>query len=282
MMAKVNPTTVDDTLAEPEFVDELRGEVLAANRALAVARKELASQLRNAAQVHQSLLPAPVRHPQIDVDVRYLPIDAVGGDYCQVRFPKPSTCYVTMCDVSGHGIGPSLLATRVSSEVRHFILDGLRPINIVRSLSEFIYEHFHDTKLFLSFVSAQIDLDHRTITYSGAGHPPLLLLRCRAGLVQPLESQNTLIGVKKDCLSEEPEHTRTLAAGDRLVFFTHGLTETTDMEGRQLGQEKLAQIACDALSADIFDMADVMLDQVARFRYGPPKDDMTLIVAEIK
>ena len=169
-MIVVNPNAVDEALANPDLVKQLIDEVAAG------------SQL--AAKVHRSLLPSPVRHPQIDVDVRYLPVDNVSGNYCQVRFPVPTICYITICEVRGHGITPSLLATRVSSEVKHFISDRLRPMAVVRELNEFIYENFQDVNVSLSFIAAQIDPDHRTISYSGAGHPGVLLLPSEGGCVR--------------------------------------------------------------------------------------------------
>ena len=89
--------------------------------------------------VHRSLLPQPVRHHRLQVDVRYLPYDDIGGDYCQVRFVDSDTCYITMCDVVGHGVHAALLATRVSSEVRHWILERRAPSDIVRLLNRFIF-----------------------------------------------------------------------------------------------------------------------------------------------
>ena len=267
-MIVVNPIAVDEALANADLVKQLIDEVAAG------------SQL--AAKVHRSLLPSPVRHPQIDVDVRYLPVDNVSGNYCQVRFPVPTICYITICEVRGHGITPSLLATRVSSEVKHFISDRLRPMAIVRELNEFIYENFQDVNVSLSFIAAQIDLDHRTISYSGAGHPGVLLLPSEGGRVCSLDSQNSLIGVSESCLSEEPEHTRALAEGDRLLFYTSGLLRAADAEGRPFGQAGLEQIASDVLSVGTFAMADLILEEVARFRNGRPKTDKTLIVAEIK
>jgi sigma-B regulation protein RsbU (phosphoserine phosphatase) len=139
--------------------------------------------------VHESMLPKPVRHERIDVDVRYLPIKAVGGDYCQLRITEDSRCYITMCDVTGHGIGPALLATRVSSEVRHGILSGLAPRQIVDALNGFIIEQFQGTELYLTFIAARIDLEERSITYCGAGHPSPLLIRQASGEVLPLESR---------------------------------------------------------------------------------------------
>ena len=271
----INPT-------ESHQVQRLRQELAQANRMLARKTTELERQLQIAAQVHESLLPEPIRHPRIDVDVRYKPIEAVGGDYCQVRFPDTDTCYITMCDVTGHGIGPSLLASRVSSEVRHFILNRLPPSQIVSSLNKFVIEYFGKTGLFLSFIAARIDLEDRTVAYSGAGHPSPLLIRRATGMVQPLISQNLLIGVSENVLDDEPEHSLKLDKGDRLLFYTDGITETADAAGRQVGTSGLARIGSDAMRLDLFDMADGVLDQIERHRYGPSKDDKTLIVAEIK
>jgi hypothetical protein len=41
-----------------------------------------------AAKIHRSLLPVPVGTDAADVDVRYQPIDEVGGDYCQVHIGR--------------------------------------------------------------------------------------------------------------------------------------------------------------------------------------------------
>lgn len=282
MTDKLTQAEIDEAVGDIGLIKQLRAEVSAVNRTLTTNRREADFQLQIAAQVHRSLLPSPIRRPRVNVDVRYLPIAAVGGDYCQVRFPDPSSCYITMCDVAGHGIGPSLLASRVSSEVRHYIMDCLRPIEIVRSLNKFIFDYFGEAHLFLSFIAAQIDLDSRTLTFSGAGHPPTLHLRPGSGTVQVLRSQNIVIGVNENCLAGEPEHSITLMAGDRLLFYTDGVLATRNAQGRQLGQSRLSQFAAAALSADTFHMADHIIRDVERFRHGPPTDDMTSIVVEMK
>lgn len=251
-------------------------------RELAASRSRWRQELHLAAQVHESLLPKPVQHKQIHVDVRYLPIHGVGGDYCQVRFSDPDICYVTMCDVTGHGIGPALLATRVSSEVRHAILFSRPPHQIVHNLNKFICDHFGETGLYLTFVASRIDLEQRQITYSGAGHPCPLLIRRRGRTVEQLASQNSMIGVLPNILEDEPEHTFLMEPGDRLLYYTDGLTETADRDGCQLGVDGLATVAAEAMSVDLFEMCDFILDRVTRRRHGPPTDDVTLIAAEIK
>ena len=246
------------------------------------AEQEMRRQLELAAEVHRSLLPQPVRHDSIYVDVRYTPIQQVGGDYCQVRFVDGDACYITISDVTGHGIGASALASRVSSEVRHLIFEHLAPSEIVQSLNAFVFEYFGNTELFLSFIAARIELNARTLTYSGAGHPGPLLIRRANRTVRTLASQNLLIGVIENVLDDEPEHSVQLEQGDRLLFYTDGLIETADASGRQLGVSGLARIGSDAMKLDLFDMADHILAEVDSYRAEPVTDDRTLIVVEMR
>ncbi|MFH1918914.1 MAG: PP2C family protein-serine/threonine phosphatase [Planctomycetota bacterium] len=269
-------------MSNDESPEQLRRRLAEAERALAAARAKFKRQLKLAATVHKSMLPQPVRHERIHVDVRYVPVDEVGGDYCQVHFPDGETCYIAICDVTGHGIGPALLATRVSSEVRQNIVYGREPRDIVRSLNRFICDEFEETYLYLTFVVARIDLERRRITWSGAGHPSPLLIRAGGQTVQPLVSQTLMIGTLRECLAREPQHTVDLEPGDRLLFYTDGLTETANADGGFLGTAGLGDVAARAKSVGLFDLADHLLDWIARYQHGPTTDDMTIIVAEIQ
>ena len=270
-----------ETTTTDQRIEQLQQELAQISRELEARRKGLARQLEVAQSIHRSLLPQPIRDGRISVDVRYIPIEEVGGDYCQVRFSDRDTCYITMCDVTGHGIGPALLATRVSSEVRYGILYGRSPKDIVRNLNAFICNHFAETNLYLSFVVAQIDLEHRQITWSGAGHPSPLLIRAGGNSVEHLRSQNGLIGLSLDILEDEPEHTISLEPGDRLFFYTDGLIELANAAGRQLGTAGLRRIACAAKEEEMSGLADHVLGELDRYQHGPTTDDKTLIVAEM-
>lgn len=240
------------------------------------------TRLTIAADVHRSLLPAPVRHDRIWIDVRYVPIEEVGGDYCQVRFPDRATSYVTMCDVMGHGVGAALLATRISSEVRYGIVYGREPRDIVHSLERFMGEHFSNTGLFLSFVAARIDLDRMELTWSGAGHPSPLLIRPEGRETQCLTSQNPVIGLSLPDSDKFHQDTVALNPGDRLFFFTDGIFEVLNAEERQLGIAGFAEVARSTMGCDLFEVADNVLKMIHDYQFGPNTDDQTLIVAEMR
>ena len=267
-----------------DLVESLRQELLEAHEELYEIRRQLQEQLQIAAQIHRSLLPVAVRHPRIDVDVRFLPAEPLGTDYFQVRIPQddPGDCYVTMCHISGQGIVPALLASRISSEAHHFIEETFSPADMVHALNNFIYDHFREAKVYVSFMAARIDLDRRRATYSGAGHPGAMLLRPGKGLVRRLASQHSSIGVHRDILKDDSECMLELSAGDRLLFSAEGVTRSTGVDGHPLGQSGLATIAAKAMHHGIFEMLDEVVERVRRFRDGPASEDVTLVVAEIK
>lgn len=273
---------VDTVLTDNEELDALRRRCAALESELEIRRAAQQHRLSIAADVHRSLLPGPIREDRVWADVRYIPIEEVGGDYCQVRFPDKSTCYITMCDVMGHGIGAALLATRISSEVRYGIMYRREPHEIVSSLERFTQEHFAHTDLFLTFVAAMVDLDRMELKWSGAGHPSPFVLRPQAREPIYLPTQNSVIGLGITDADTVGQDTLALQAEDRLFFFTDGLFEVLDAEQRNLGIQGFTDIAKDTMSLDLFEVADDVLERVRRYQHGSDTDDQTLIVAEMR
>lgn len=131
---------MSSTCLENAETIRLRERCAELQRELESLKQNHQKRLTIAAEVHRSLLPDPIRHERIWIDVRYVPVEEIGGDYCQVRFPDRATCYITICDVMGHGTGSALLATRISSEVRYGIMYRMEPGELVESLRGFMVE----------------------------------------------------------------------------------------------------------------------------------------------
>lgn len=250
-------------------------------RKLARFQAQQAEAMAMAVRVHRSLLAQPLRHERIWIDVRYLPVEGVGGDYCQARFVQDRFCYITMCDVAGHGIGPALLATRVSSQVLHAVLNNLEPAEIVWTLEDFMLRHFPDLDLFLSFVALRVDLETLELTWCGAGHPSPFLIRHGRTEPELLKSQNGVVGVGLLSAGEVRQSSRHLGTGDRLVLYTDGVFEVFDERGVQLGVAGLARMAQSLAEEPLFAMADQLLERVRDYCGEPNHDDLTLLFAEI-
>jgi phosphoserine phosphatase RsbU/P len=231
-----------------------------------------------AARVHGSFLPHPVRHPHIIIETRYLPANRIGGDYCQVLFPDDDHCCVTISDVTGHGVASALMASRVSSEVRYLVMQGKAPHEVVRDINGFVCRYFKESGLYLTLFITRLNLPERRLTYSGAGHPPQMLIHRNAAEPLFLGSQNMLIGVTEDGVWESSETSVKLDPGDRLLLYTDGLSETWDQK-EMLGIEGLARLAIRNRDREVADMADHIMIGVDEFRSGRAEDDMTMVLA---
>jgi serine phosphatase RsbU (regulator of sigma subunit) len=261
--------------------DRIQDELEATRRELQACRHTMQNHLKLAAKVHESFLPRSVRHPRVNISTAFVPVDGLGGDYCQTVFPSDQECYLTICDVTGHGINAALLASRVSSEVRHLVFQHLRPWQIVSEINAFIWKYFRETDLQLSLFVAHLDLVEGRVTHSGGGHPPQLLVRRDGQRVDKLVSQNMLIGVQQECMSVEPEHGQAIEVGDQLFLFTDGLPETFDANGQMLGDDRLIEFSLGSHCRTASNMADCVVERVREFGDGAQRDDLTLIIAEL-
>ena len=265
-----------------EDIDGLLSRIAELDRTLQAAEQRQQWRLDLAARIHRSLLPAAVRHDRILLDVRYRSIEEVGGDYCQICMPDDQTCYVTMYDVTAHGVGATLLATRIRGEVHDAMVKKRAPVEIVRMLNEFLDDHFRESHLYLTFFAARIDLNEHRITYCGAGYPSPLLIRRATGEIEPLASQNPIVGVARDALEDEPQHTIEIEAGDRLLFYSDGISETENAAHKQLGVVGLARLLLETIDRDLFETLDTILQEIDAYQSGPDTDDKTLLMAEFR
>jgi phosphoserine phosphatase RsbU/P len=73
-----------------------------------------------------------------------------------------------------------------------------------------------------------------------------------------------------------------MASGDRLVFYTDGITEARNTEGDEYGEERLTEAALGVRTLSPEAMKDALLADVNAFTGGRFEDDATLIVVAIQ
>ena len=72
-----------------------------------------------------------------------------------------------------------------------------------------------------------------------------------------------------------------MAAGDRIVLYSDGLTEARDTEGQFFGIERLEKLFSEKAHIPIAEMARAIVDGVGAFRYGPARDDIVLLAVAL-
>lgn len=202
--------------------------------------QRMLEELRAAAEVQKSLLPAvSLSSARLDSGSVFEPSLAIGGDIFNIIPLASGSVLVYMADVSGHGVASALLTMSVAQWLSSFVVgrtpaDVPPPASVLNALeTEFPFERFGK---YFSIVIATIDPVSGVVRYSAAGHPPPLVIR-RSGTCERLEAGGPVIGMGFGLTFDEG--TCDLAPGDRIVFYTDGVVEDLDAEGERFGEDRL-------------------------------------------
>ena len=182
--------------------------------------------LNLAERVQNSLIPPNIKNEHIVLGVEYLPMIGIGGDFADVYDDHNGHFYITIIDVTGHGIAAALLVNRVCSEISKLVREGLDPYELLYELNSFFYDSFEQTGLFLTIQSIKIDYYNRKIYHAGSAHPAALLFSSSSTEFTRLESQNSIIGFARSEKDGFIQESRVYNENDSLVLYTDGIIET--------------------------------------------------------
>ncbi len=259
------------------------------NHQLELRQKTFERDLALAELVQRRFIPDSFKTEHFRAVVRYEPTTGVGGDHAGLFPVSPDLCYITICDVTGHGIASALVAEIVSSHLRP-VLRGqentgfeqfVQPLTIIRMLNELFHEQFQPLAILLSSFVAMVDYQAKTITYAGGGHPPPILQCCSSHNLRELRSQNIMLGATEDCVVGTGQDVESIHPGDRIVFYTDGIIEANDRKGNMLGVEGLREILRNNYDTAPNKLADEIVDTALSLSGGNPADDMTVILLDI-
>jgi len=224
--------------------------------------------------IQRGLLPTAV--PQvtgIDLSVVWQPADGVGGD-CFDTLAFGEVLGVSIADIAGKGLPAALLMSNLQAAVRAFAQENVSPASICGSVNRLLCRNMASGR-FATFCYARIEPAAGRIVYSNAGHNPPFVLRAN-GTFQPLTEGGMVLGVFPDNQYEQAEI--ALNHGERVLFYTDGITEARSPEGEEYGEERLAAAALAVRGASAEAIKQAVLADVNLFTGGKFEDDATLIV----
>ena len=174
-----------------------------AYRHLAESRKQLADEVEQAAKYVSSLLPEPLSEGPVQVAWRFVPSTQLGGDSFGYHWLDDDHFAVYLLDVSGHGVGASLLSVSAMNVISSQTLPGVDfrdPARVLQALSALFTMEKHDNKYFTIWYGVY-QKSRRSLLYAGGGHPPALLISGRSSAdAAPalLDSHGPMIGLDPD------------------------------------------------------------------------------------
>ncbi|MFQ5751691.1 MAG: SpoIIE family protein phosphatase [bacterium] len=248
-----------------------------------IAHQEMIKKdLSLAEHVQKSLVPQPVNLPNIDVHVKYVPMIGVGGDFADIYYDGVENVYLTLVDVTGHGITAALLVNRICSEIRNLVREQKHPQAILHDVNNLIFHAFEGMAMFLTMFSGVINLRKGSFTYAGSAHPAVILWRSRENKFIKLESQNVIIGYEKRNENKFIQDIIMMGPEDKIIMYTDGIIEAEDVKGKQLGIDGFINFFKSSIYLSANEIIETILNGIYEYTPNPLKDDVYLIVAGMK
>ena len=237
------------------------------------AEKEL--QLARAIQ-KRLLPPEDLSGEKYRIRARNLAAHVVAGDFYDVFHDADGALGIVVADVSGKGIGASLIMASVKA-VLPLIAQGRRPAATLTVLNHKLHGEL-DPREFVALACVRYEPRTGNLELANAGLPDPYLLR-KSGSVEPISVSGPRLplGMRSEVAYESLQ--LALRPGDRLLLLTDGLPEAPTKEGEQLGYEALAHLVTSA-ARDPGDLLDVLFASVRDASQPDLDDDWTALLIE--
>jgi sigma-B regulation protein RsbU (phosphoserine phosphatase) len=190
---------------------------------------------------------------------------------------------IALADVQGHGESIAEVSAWLYDLVRDS-LESLDSTNILATLNNRMLQYNGAITATVAIVSYY--LGDRTLYFSYAGHPPVLLQN-RTGKVWrtlDLDHNSGLVNLPLGMFPDVryTQETTGVEAGDRVFVYSDGITEYPTAKGEPIGPEWLIEYLEARSDRTAAEIKQMVLDGLAgENASGAGHDDMTLMVVEV-
>ena len=208
---------------------------------LEVMNKNLIEDLQAAKLMHQNLIPLHLpRNKKIKFQAIFMPSDEVGGDFYyvdEVELDKKKYYITLLADVSGHGVGASMLTVLVKDIYTDFKMnlednENLKLSDFIVMLNKKIINLNMEGSRFVTIFILMLDLQENRVHYSSAGHPHAILLRGNEGIETFGVKNSPPAGIIEDFIYTEEE--RDILPGDKIFVYSDGILDVFSYEAENL------------------------------------------------
>lgn len=256
---------------------ELKKQILNVT-VMAEAKARVESELSIARQIQESLLPRVFppfpQRTEFSLYAQMIPAREVAGDFYDFFFLDQNRLVLIIADVSGKGIPAALFMAvtrtllKTACDVDTSASQALMKVNRILSKD-------NDNCMFTTLFIGIYHVDNGTLCYANAGHlAPLLFSRdgtyCSIDLLG-----DPALGIIEEHVYRESCF--QIEIGDRLVFYTDGVSEALDKQNNLYGLDRFIDLLKSSLDDPIEAVQGKLQDDLIKYQDGDLADDITML-----
>jgi hypothetical protein len=214
----------------------------------------------------------PSGHLGFDVATRLNPARELGGDLVVVR-ESVGGLFICIADISGKGVPAALFSALLQDTVNNALLGTDDPEEVVVKVNARMYDAL-PAEMFVTMFCGLLSED--VFHFVNAGHEPGLIRREEDVSSIELDSESGMpVGVRKDL--RIPEGEVCLKAGDVLLLFTDGITDST---GFRRDAQNVRRFFESQRWPNAEAAAEALIAEAQRGGQAQP-DDMSIVVVRV-
>lgn len=267
-------------LEELNFIQTISNITMVAVENKRLAHEKMKQEMINkeldiARKVQSMLFPSKLpENDFLSIEASYLPHRSVGGDYYDF-FELPGGKYlICIADVSGKGVPAAILMSNFQAALRTLSRTTTNLVDIVIELNRLLVGVSKGER-FITFFGGIYDPITKEFRYVNAGHNSPFYLENES--LKMLEEGTTILGAFDD-LPFVNEGCLKIGQGATFFAYTDGVTEATNSNNEQFGEERLSDYLKTISGVKIEEMNEKVIAFLADFRKEEVlNDDLTLL-----
>jgi phosphoserine phosphatase RsbU/P len=252
--------------------------------AAAIRGIKINEQMKLAGVIQRRMLPQKTPNMQgFGIAAAYKPCYNVGGDLYDFIQINDDIFVVIIADVMGKGLPAAIMMSMFRGWLRAYtaMLTDCNEHDIHRLIVRLNRMTCRECEVgeFVTLCFAVVNRKEMAVSYCSCGHDPTYMIRNKK--VTELNKGGLILGVDPD--AEYQVETVPLEPGDVLLFYTDGLIDAENFEGKQWGRKPLLDLLAryDNWSAEV--TAGTILAYRRRFTgIAPQADDTTIVCVRVK
>ncbi len=274
----------DDYLTKPfnskELLTRIRMLLKTRNYEYAIEKRnrEIEEDLKIARLIQHRLLPQNIPHIEgYNFNSTYIPMDKVGGDFYDFR-ENGNNIEIFIADVSGHGLVSAFI-----SMIAKMAFDSIYIRNscthVLYQLNDILCNSTVNSNYMTTFFCL-IDRETNRMKYSNAGHLSPVVYRRDTDEFFELKARGKPLGWFADL--ELVEEEIQLLQGDRVIFYTDGITECADSNNLFFEEERLKDFIRRKSHLEPEYFSGELIDELKSFCNNARfNDDLCLLVFDV-